>query len=174
MLAPTTPPRRTVWAVPISLAATDGIEVSLFSSGYLDVSVPQVRLHALCIQAWISRQVGKGFPIRTSQDQSLVASSSGHIAGSHVLRRLLTPRHPPHALSSLTTSTSDQSRDGKTTHPDTYPTPVRCPCNLLGRTSRLCPSNPPKRRTSSSVALTLSIHVQTYQPNLSTCQRTSV
>ena len=32
--APTTPPRRVVWAVPLSLAATDGIEVSFFSSGY--------------------------------------------------------------------------------------------------------------------------------------------
>ena len=102
----TTPPRRAVWAVPFSLAATNGIEVSLFSSGYLDVSVPQVRLHALCIQAWISRQVGKGFPIRTSQDQSLVASSPGLIAGSNVLHRLLTPSHPPRALSSLITPTS--------------------------------------------------------------------
>ena len=40
--------------IPISLAATDGIEVSLFSSGYLDVSVCQVRFHALYIQAWIT------------------------------------------------------------------------------------------------------------------------
>ena len=38
------------WAVPGSLAATDGISVDFFSSGYLDVSVPRVRLHALCIQ----------------------------------------------------------------------------------------------------------------------------
>ena len=36
-----------VWAVPGSLAATDGISVDFFSSGYLDVSVPRVRLHAL-------------------------------------------------------------------------------------------------------------------------------
>ena len=31
-----------VWALPISLAATFGIDVSFFSSGYLDVSVPRV------------------------------------------------------------------------------------------------------------------------------------
>ena len=31
-----------VWAVPLSLAATHGISVDFFSSGYLDVSVPQV------------------------------------------------------------------------------------------------------------------------------------
>ena len=29
-----------VWAVPLSLAATDGIDFSFFSSRYLDVSVP--------------------------------------------------------------------------------------------------------------------------------------
>ena len=34
--------RITVWALPRSLAATYGIEFSFFSSGYLDVSVPQV------------------------------------------------------------------------------------------------------------------------------------
>ena len=31
-----------VWALPISLAATFGIDFSFFSSGYLDVSVPRV------------------------------------------------------------------------------------------------------------------------------------
>jgi hypothetical protein len=54
MSAPATPPRRTVWAVPISLAATDGIEVSLFSYGYLDVSVHHVRFHTLCIRVWMT------------------------------------------------------------------------------------------------------------------------
>ena len=33
-----------VWAIPISLAATDGIDFSFSSSGYLDVSVHQVGL----------------------------------------------------------------------------------------------------------------------------------
>ena len=36
-----------VWALPISLAATFGIDVSFFSSGYLDVSVRRVPLHIL-------------------------------------------------------------------------------------------------------------------------------
>ena len=38
------PPGETpeVWAIPISLAATDGIDFSFSSSGYLDVSVHQV------------------------------------------------------------------------------------------------------------------------------------
>ena len=33
-----------VWAGPRSLAATGGITIVFFSSGYLDVSVPRVRL----------------------------------------------------------------------------------------------------------------------------------
>ncbi len=42
-----------VWAVPLSLAATDGITVVFSSCGYLDVSVPHVRLMHLCIQYMI-------------------------------------------------------------------------------------------------------------------------
>ena len=41
------------WAVPRSLAATGGISVDFFSSGYLDVSVPRVRFLHLCIQCKI-------------------------------------------------------------------------------------------------------------------------
>ncbi|GKS82473.1 hypothetical protein LPAF129_21590 [Ligilactobacillus pabuli] len=33
-----------VWAVPRSLAATEGIEISFYSCRYLDVSVPRVYL----------------------------------------------------------------------------------------------------------------------------------
>ena len=39
-----------VWALPFSLATTQGVEVSFLSSGYLDVSVPQLASHTLCIQ----------------------------------------------------------------------------------------------------------------------------
>ena len=46
------------WAVPLSLAATEGISVDFFSSGYLDVSVPQVRLVNLCIQLTIPCKQG--------------------------------------------------------------------------------------------------------------------
>ena len=35
--------RRMVWAIPRSLAATQGVSVDFLSSGYLDVSVPRVR-----------------------------------------------------------------------------------------------------------------------------------
>ena len=42
-----------------------------------------------------------GFPIRTSSDPRSVGSSPRHIAASHVLHRLLMPRHPPCALKHL-------------------------------------------------------------------------
>src|SRR5690242_12491014 len=44
-----------------------------------------------------------GYPIRTPWDHSSVDSSPRPIAASHVLHRLLMPRHPPYALSNLTT-----------------------------------------------------------------------
>ena len=48
------------WASPLSLVATDGISVDFFSSGYLDISVHQVRFQQLCIhcrippERWVS------------------------------------------------------------------------------------------------------------------------
>ncbi len=89
-------------ADPRSLATTNGISVDFFSSGYLDVSVPRVRFMHLYIQCTIPSQMMVGFPIRTSPDQCLFASSPKLFAGSYVLHRLLPPRHPPYALSYLT------------------------------------------------------------------------
>ena len=64
-----------VWAVPVSLAATQGIDFSFFSSRYLDVSVPWVCHH----DAMYSRQDTVplrtvGSPIRKSPDQSLLTA----------------------------------------------------------------------------------------------------
>src|SRR5687767_13077782 len=53
-----------------------------------------------------------GYPIRKSPDQSLVADSPRHIAGSHVLHRLLMPRHPPYALKNLNTQ-NDHNKSQK-------------------------------------------------------------
>ena len=44
------------WPIPRSLATTDGISIDFFSSGYLDVSVPRVRLLHLCIQCKIPQK----------------------------------------------------------------------------------------------------------------------
>src|ERR1041384_3661980 len=49
--------------------------------------------------------------IRESRSQRSFDSSTGLIAVFHALHRLLAPRHPPHALSSLTALTSPSSRD---------------------------------------------------------------
>ena len=86
-----------VQALPRSLATTYGISVDFFSSGYLDVSVLPVRsTDPMC--SGRSTPCGVGFPIRTSPDQSYIASSPKLFAGLHVLRRLSSPRHPPDAL----------------------------------------------------------------------------
>lgn len=49
---------------------------------------------------WLLHQ--PGFPIRTPPDQSLLTAPRGSFVVRHVLLRLLAPRHPPCALSSLT------------------------------------------------------------------------
>src|SRR5258708_4522813 len=72
------------WAPPISLAATLGISVDFFSSGYLDVSVPQVRLVTLCIQITISDK-SEGLPHSEILGSMLVVSSPRLIADCHVL-----------------------------------------------------------------------------------------
>ena len=46
---------------------------------------------------------GTGLPIQKSPDQSLFSSSPKLIAAYHVFHRILAPRHPPFALSSLAT-----------------------------------------------------------------------
>ena len=89
----------TVWALPFSLATTQGVEVSFLSSGYLDVSVPQLAsTHPMDSGASTSALPLVGFPIRKSRDQRSVSTSPGLIAAAHVLHRLLAPRHPPCAL----------------------------------------------------------------------------
>lgn len=64
-----------VWALPVSLAATQGIEISFSSSRYLDVSVPWV-----CLPYPMNSDKDPlplrrgGFPIRKSPDQSLLTA----------------------------------------------------------------------------------------------------
>ena len=96
--------RTPVWALPLSLAATGGITVVFSSSGYLDVSVHRVPLHNLWIQSWIHGVCPCGFPhsdIRGSRD---ICSSPRLFAAYHVFLRLSVPRHPPCALSCLTSA----------------------------------------------------------------------
>ncbi len=94
--------RTMVWALPVSLAATSGIDVSFFSSGYLDVSVHRVPLHTLCIGVWIHEVCSCGFPHSEIHGSKIMCISPWLIAAYHVFLRLLVPRHPPCALISLT------------------------------------------------------------------------
>ena len=58
----------------------------------------------LCVQVEVAGHYSgffRGFPIRRSPDRSSFTNSPGLIAGYNVLHRLLMPRHPPIALSSL-------------------------------------------------------------------------
>ena len=54
--------RTPVWALPVSLAATPGIEFSFFSSGYLDVSVHRVPSVWLWIHHTVTEVSSAGFP----------------------------------------------------------------------------------------------------------------
>ncbi len=91
-----------VWALPVSLAATPGIDVSFSSSGYLDVSVRRVPLHALWIHAWIHEVFSCGFPHSDTCGSMDICSSPQLFAACRVFLRLLVPRHPPCALFCLT------------------------------------------------------------------------
>ena len=90
--------RAPVWALPISLAATFGIDVSFSSSGYLDVSVHRVPVHTLCIGVWILEVFSSGFPHSDICGSLRICQSPQLFAAYHVFRRLLVPRHPPCAL----------------------------------------------------------------------------
>ena len=91
-----------VWAPSISLAATLEIDVSFFSSGYLDVSVHRVPFHTLWIGVWMTGVFPAGFPHSDISGSLDICSSPKLFAAYHVFHRLLVPRHPPCALSCLT------------------------------------------------------------------------
>ena len=74
----------------------------LFSSGYLDVSVPQVPYPYLCVQYGLpGYKPLVGFPIRRSPANTVAHTSPELIAVYHVLLRHMMPRHPPYALTSF-------------------------------------------------------------------------
>ena len=91
-----------VWALPISLAATFGIDVSFSSSGYLDVSVHRVPGVWLCIHHTSLEVHSSRFPHSEISGSKDICSSPKLFAAYHVFHRLLVPRHPPYALSSMT------------------------------------------------------------------------
>ena len=94
--------RTPVWALSLSLAATQKIDVSFFSSGYLDVSVPRVPSAHLWIQCTVTEVCSAGFPHSDIRGSVNICFSPQLFAAYHVFHRLSVPRHPPCALSSLT------------------------------------------------------------------------
>ena len=98
---PTTAVTIVVWASSISLAATLEIDVSFFSSSYLDVSVQRV-----CPPFGVLGLLPNGLSHSEISGSRLVCKSPELIAAYHVLRRLQEPRHPPYALSYFLTTLS--------------------------------------------------------------------
>ena len=94
-----------VWATPRSLATTSGISVLIsFPEGTEMFQFPSFASPSLCIQLRASSTfLDDGFPIRRSTDQRLLTAPRCLSQFCHVLHRLLVPRHPPNALTSLTT-----------------------------------------------------------------------
>ena len=76
--------RTTVWALPVSLAATPGIDVSFSSSGYLDVSVPWVR-SLLCR---VTELHSAGLSHSEISGSRAICALPELIAAYHVLHRL--------------------------------------------------------------------------------------
>ena len=90
-----------VWAFPISLAATFGISVIYFPSGTEMVHFPELAHTGLCIQPAVAGVHPAGFPHSDIPGSKPACGSPRLFAACHVLHRLLAPRHPPYALSSL-------------------------------------------------------------------------
>ena len=109
--------RITVWALSISLAATLEIDkFSFSSSGYLDVSVPRVPFHKLWIHLWMTVVHTAGFPHSEISGSKDICSSPKLFAAYHVFHRLLVPRHPPCALTTLTVAGTIESLDSLFPH----------------------------------------------------------
>ncbi len=73
-----------------------------FPPGTEMVHFPGLARTRLCIQRAVSRVHRDGFPHSEIPGSKPACGSPRLIAACHVLRRLLAPRHPPYALSSLT------------------------------------------------------------------------
>ena len=105
-----------VWPLPRSLATTCGISVDFFSSPYLDVSVQAVPLHTLWIGVWMTEVFSAGFPHSDISGSMDICSSPKLFAAYHVFHRLLVPRHPPCALTTLTVAGTIESLDSLFPH----------------------------------------------------------
>ena len=86
------------------------------SSGYLDVSVHRVPFHTLWIGVWMTEVFSAGFPHSDISGSMDICSSPKLFAAYHVFHRLLVPRHPPCALTTLTVAGTIESLDSLFPH----------------------------------------------------------
>ena len=103
---PHNPPRTEaleVWAVPLSLAATDGIaNCFLFLRVLRWFTSPGLLLPAYAFSRGSLNLPSEGLPHSEIPGSKPVCGSPRLIAACHVLHRFSAPRHPPSTLSSLT------------------------------------------------------------------------
>ena len=86
------------------------------SSGYLDVSVHRVPFLKLCIGLRILEVCSSRFPHSDISGSKDICSSPKLFAAYHVFHRLLVPRHPPCALTTLTVAGTIESLDSLFPH----------------------------------------------------------
>ena len=117
---------------------------------------------------------GVGFPIQRSTDRSLFASSPWLIAGYNVFHRLSMPRHPPYALSSFITPTSNrrnrlptlsQSHAPGTINPGDPSRPI---AHIPGG---ICSVTDVTGKHLKTLALGVTTQFSNTKKHLSTCQR---
>jgi hypothetical protein len=129
------------------------------------VHFPEFARTDLWIQSAVIRFYRIGFPHSEIPGSKPVSGSPRLIAASHVLHRLLLPRHPPCALSSLTIKFTQRIRA-----PEARPR-LRKPYDL-----HICSSLRLRRNTSRSKALIKFTSILTQPcrlPNLFSCQTSS-
>jgi hypothetical protein len=92
-----------VWAIPFSLATTQGVEVSFLSSGYLDVSVPQLAFtRPILFRREYHRITSGEFPH---------SEISGSKVGQHLTRAYRSRPRPSSALGAKASTVCPYSLD---------------------------------------------------------------
>ena len=120
----------------------------------------------------------RGYPIRTPSDHSSVDSSPRLIAASHVLHRLLVPRHPPCALKNLHTTQQSKNcrpRNKRCSRPlcrsqTTNPTPATTAGQPRNKPKRYPPSRPERQQAT---ARSLRTQQRTHNPPPTTPTRST-
>ena len=116
----------------------------------------------LCVQVEVAGHDSgffRGFPIRRSPDQSSFTSSPWLIAGYNVLHRLLMPRHPPIALSSLLFHYKDARVHCAVLKKRAGPGIPSLSLVLAGPRERCCRSNRPFRAQQRALGIASALEV---------------